>query len=378
MIDINVPQTLLGGLSAKEFMQEYWHKKPLLIKSCITDYKSIVSKNQLFELATQENVKSRLIQQNSKTKKWQIKHSPISSLPKTDNPWTVLVTNVNEHIDEIHEFMQKFAFIPRARLDDVMISYANDGGSVGAHFDTYDVFLFQGMGKRKWQISSQTDLSLIPDSPLKLLANFQPEQEWILEEGDMLYLPPHYAHHGVAIGECMTYSVGFRAPALNELVFEYFMDMVALLEDYDIPQDIYSDPEQIATNKSGKIPPKMAEFLQSTLDKLVMPSASHLLGTYLTKLNDETIFEEYLQKNSVLNFDKFKAKVKSLQMHKSSKANYDDEYFYINGERSICEIEHIKLLHTLADEGNLDISHIKSHEYLMQEVYEWYTNGWLV
>ncbi len=378
MIDINLPQILLGGLNAKQFMQEYWHKKPLLIKSCIQNYKSIITKNQLFDLACQDNIKSRVIQQNNKTKKWHVKQSPLSSLPKTNNPWTVLVTNVNEYNDEIYKFMQKFAFIPYARLDDVMVSYATDGGSVGAHFDTYDVFLFQGMGKRCWQISSQTDLSLVPDSPLKLLQNFAPEQEWILEEGDMLYLPPHYAHHGVALGECMTYSVGFRAPALNELIFEYFMDMVALLEDYDIPNTIYSDADQPATIKPGEIPQKMADFLQTSLDNLVMPSASHLLGTYLTKLNDESIFEDYLNNTQILSLIEFSQKTNIINMHNASKANYDKEYFYINGERSICEIEHIELLHSLADERILNILSIKKHAYLIQEVYEWYSNGWLI
>jgi 50S ribosomal protein L16 3-hydroxylase len=371
MIDITKPLQLLGGLSATNFMREYWQKKPLLIKSCINCYKPIISKNQLFELAKKHEVKARLIQQSIKTKKWSIKHSPILSLPKTSNPWTLLVSNMNEYNDEIYKFMQMFSFIPYARLDDVMISYANDGASVGAHFDSYDVFLFQGMGKRKWQISSQKDLSLVEDAPIKILKEFFPQQEWILEEGDMLYLPPQYAHFGVAIGECMTYSVGFRAPVLKELVFEYFMDMVGLLEDYDIPQTLYTDAKQKAITCAGEIPSKMSEFLQHTLDNLQMPSASHLLGMYLTRTNSEILpMENPLEFEEFLTYEK-------IYLHKASKAQYDSEYFYINGEKSACEILEVKYLQALADNKEMELNTIKFIKNLIHEVYDWYQMGWV-
>jgi len=373
MIDINSPLDLLGNISPNDFMQNYWQKKPLLIKSSIANYKPIISKNQLFLLAKQEDIKSRLIQQNTKTKKWHVKEAPILSIPKTSNPWTLLVSNVNDFYEQINQFLQKFAFIPYARLDDVMISYANDGGSVGAHFDTYDVFLFQGMGQRKWQISLQTDLELIEDAPLKLLKNFIPEQEWVLEEGDMLYLPPQYAHHGIAIGECMTYSIGFRAPVLKDLVFEYFMDMIGLLEEYDIDHEIYTDPDQKATVKAGKIPENLVFFLQNTLNNLVMPKASHLLGTYLTKLNTDI---NPLQ--NPISLEEFK-NIDNIELFMASKANYDDEYFYINGEKSYCEQTLINNLYPLADNRTLNIKNtdIQNNAIILEELYEWYTLGWV-
>ncbi len=377
-VDIDIPLELLGGISAKHFMQNYWQKKPLLIKSCIGNYKPSLSKNQLFNLAMRDDITARLISHEANKNIWQVKTSPLKHIPKdTKKPWTILVSNVNDYFDDINQFLQQFSFIPYARLDDVMVSYATDGGGVGAHFDSYDVFLFQAKGQRKWQISNQEDLTLIEDAPLKLLKNFLPQQEFILEEGDMLYLPPQYAHNGIAIGECMTYSVGFRAPILKDLIFEYFMDLIAELENYDLPTSIYADPQQNATTKSGLIPSNLAMFLQNSLNELILPNASSMLGCYLTRANSDIL---PLDKNMLISFDKFK-QLKILSLALASKALYDDEYFYINGEKSYCKKQDIELLQELADKRCLNLasnnSGIKNNLDLMQELYEWYEMGWI-
>jgi 50S ribosomal protein L16 3-hydroxylase len=391
-IDIINALELLGGISAQEFMQEYWQKKPLVIRKAIAqNVAALITKQDLFHLASQKNVTSRLLQYQTKNDKWQVKHGPFKKLPQiNDEPWTILVSNVNEYYDVVHNFLQQFTFIPNVRLDDVMISYANNGGSVGAHFDSYDVFLFQGMGTRVWQISAQQDLTLIENSPLKLLKNFQPEQEYVLEQGDMLYLPPHYAHHGIAQGECMTYSVGFRAPALNELVYEYFMDMVGLLDDYNIPETLYTDPQQIATTQSGRIPDTLVDFLQNTLNQLTMPSVSRLLGTYLTRVNDEDIFNLPSKSFTLAQLKQYN---QYISLHKASKASYDDSFFYINGEHGACAAEYIKLLQPLADVKMLDLNSIHALyqnaiqqnnkkdvdalDVIYEYLYAWYTQGWL-
>src|SRR5690606_39783213 len=188
-------------------------------------------------MAAREDVESRLITHFSA--KWHLEKGPFPKLPsprKTD--WTLLIQGVNLHDDAADALLQQFRFIPDARLDDLMISYATPNGGVGPHFDSYDVFLLQAHGRRRWRIGSQKDLSLVEDLPLKILKHFKPEQEFVLEPGDMLYLPPHYAHDGIAADECMTYSIGFRAPSYQELgeaFLHFMMDSIDLKGRYADP-----------------------------------------------------------------------------------------------------------------------------------------------
>ncbi|WP_341648763.1 cupin domain-containing protein [Thauera humireducens] len=215
---MNLPtlETLLGGLSAREFLAEYWQKKPLLIRQAVPGFTGVLSKDELFDLACDPDVESRYIRlpADGLEGDWTLEHGPQSRgrLRGKKQPWTVLVQGLNLWVPDGDRLLHRFDFIPQARLDDLMVSYAVDGGGVGPHFDNYDVFLLQGMGKRRWQISDQADRSLIEGAPLRILKNFQPAEDWVLEPGDMLYLPPHWAHNGVAIGECTTYSIGFARP----------------------------------------------------------------------------------------------------------------------------------------------------------------------
>jgi 50S ribosomal protein L16 3-hydroxylase len=225
-MDIQQPSPLLAGLSPAQFMQRHWHKKPLLVRQAIPGFKPPVGRAALFELAAREEVESRFIQHLDG--RWRLRHGPLArrSLPSLGTrEWTVLVQGVDLHDEAVHALLQQFRFVPQARLDDLMISYASDGGGVGPHFDSYDVFLLQAHGRRRWRIGRQKDLSLQPDVPLKVLSHFEPEEEFVLEAGDMLYLPPKWAHDGIAEGECMTYSIGFRSPARDELAREMLLRM---------------------------------------------------------------------------------------------------------------------------------------------------------
>jgi 50S ribosomal protein L16 3-hydroxylase len=213
MIPIDTPLALLNGLTPSQFMQRHWQKKPLLIRQAIPGFQALLDRPALFDLAEQDEVESRLIQQTPKG--WNMRNGPLArrALPAVKSPnWALLVQGVDQHVESVHALLQQFRFVPDARLDDLMISYATDGGGVGPHFDSYDVFLLQAHGRRRWRIGKQKDLTLVEGAPLKILQNFEPEEEFVLEPGDMLYLPPRYAHDGVAEGECMTYSIGFRAP----------------------------------------------------------------------------------------------------------------------------------------------------------------------
>ena len=209
------PLPLLGGLTPAQFMRRHWQKKPLLIRSAIPGFRPLLSRARLFALATRAEVESRLVTRYG-SRSWALEHGPLkrAALPSLAAPsWTLLVQGVDLHDDAVHGLLQSFRFVPDARLDDLMISWASPGGGVGPHFDSYDVFLLQAQGRRRWRIGRVQDPALDEDAPLKILKRFVAEEEHVLEPGDMLYMPPEWAHDGVAYGgACMTYSIGFRAP----------------------------------------------------------------------------------------------------------------------------------------------------------------------
>jgi len=256
---------ILGVIGVDRFLRDYWQKKPLLVRQAIPGFRALVSKKSLLELAGREDVQSRLI--TSFGGLWSMRHGPFERLPKQDHDWTMLVQSVNLYKPLVDRLMRRFAFVPYSRLDDIMISLAADGGGVGPHFDSYDVFLLQAQGRRRWRVSSQKDLSVHADLPLKILQNFTPEEEWVLEPGDMLYLPPQYAHDGQAIGSCMTYSVGFRAPTYTELAREF---LFSLAERIELPGRV-TDTGRKRTDSPARLDSRL---LRSAADRL-----AHLRGT---------------------------------------------------------------------------------------------------
>lgn len=229
MTSANSPRTLLGGLTPAQFLSQHWQKSPLLIRGALPGFVSPLEPDDLAGLACEEGIEARLVEEHGPDKAWQVSHGPFdeetfSRLPVSG--WSLLVQAVDHYMPEVAELLEAFDFIPRWRLDDIMVSYAPPGGSVGAHVDQYDVFLLQASGRRRWQLGGTpgNDARLIPGIDLRILEDFtvEADQDWVLEPGDMLYLPPGVAHHGISdADDCLTFSIGFRAPSSDEVVTSF-------------------------------------------------------------------------------------------------------------------------------------------------------------
>jgi len=210
------------GIDASSFLSRYWERKPLLMRSALPDFQCQLTPEELAGLACEPDVESRIVLEQGGIHPWEARYGPFdeesfATLPESH--WTLLVQDVDKHLPSVARLLEPFRFLPEWRVDDVMVSYATDQGSVGPHFDEYNVFLFQAQGRRRWRIHTQpvSEEDFIPDLDLRLLPEFEAEQEWVLHPGDILYLPPRVAHWGIAEGDCLTCSIGFRAPALREL-----------------------------------------------------------------------------------------------------------------------------------------------------------------
>ncbi|MEK1907665.1 MAG: cupin domain-containing protein [Pseudomonas sp.] len=265
----DVPLQLLGGLTAREFLRDYWQKKPLLIRQAIPNFESPISPDELAGLALEEEVESRLVIEHGE-RPWELRRGPFAEdafgqLPERD--WTLLVQAVDQFVPDVAELLKHFNFLPSWRIDDVMVSFAAPGGGVGPHYDNYDVFLLQAHGQRRWKIGQMCDAEspLLPHADLRILADFEQTDEWVLEPGDMLYLPPRLAHFGTAEDDCMTYSVGFRAPSAAE-VLTHFTDFLAqFLPDEERYSDAGTaptdDPHQIQLDALDRLKALLAEHM---------------------------------------------------------------------------------------------------------------------
>jgi 50S ribosomal protein L16 3-hydroxylase len=366
--------TLLGGLSPAVFLRDYWHKKPLLIRQAIPGFAPLLSRQALFDLAGRDDVESRLIQQRDDN--WKMDHGPLANLPPLkQSQWTMLVQGVNLHDNQADDLLRQFRFLPDARLDDLMISYATDGGGVGPHFDSYDVFLLQAHGKRRWQISAQKDLSLIDGMPLKILSNFQAEQEFVLEPGDILYLPPHYAHDGVAVGECMTYSIGFRAPAFQELG-EAFLQFMA--DSIDLPGR-YADPELSVTKHPAEIPAPLLTRVTEEINKMrfTQDDITIFLGEYLSEPKASVFFDPIDKPLTPARFEQA-AKKRGIRLSRKTSMLYRGKHVFINGESFAVGRADKTLLSTLADMRHLDklgLQHASPD--VLEAFHGWYQDGWI-
>ncbi|MFN3440345.1 MAG: JmjC domain-containing protein [Acidovorax sp.] len=368
-MDIQQPLPLLGGLTAAQFMRRHWQKKPLLVRQAIPQFAPPVLRTELFALAAEETVESRLVQLVKGS--WKLRHGPFTrrALPALQQPdWTLLVQGVDLHNDAVHALMQQFRFVPEARLDDLMISYASNGGGVGPHFDSYDVFLLQAHGKRRWRIGRQKDLSLREDIPLKVLAHFEPEEEFVLEPGDMLYLPPRYAHDGIAEGECMTYSIGFRAPTRAELAQEL---LVRLAEDAadDDNALLYRDGGQAAVAQPAAIPLGLQDFARDALSRaLAQPLVlERALGEYLTEPKASVWFEP----------GDAGVMLEGVRLDRRSRMMYDAQHIFINGESYRAAGRDATLMRRLADERQLAARDLaRASDDALELLSSWCDAGW--
>lgn len=278
--------SVLGDLSVETFLKDYWHKKPVIIRNAYPDFVNPVDKDELAGISVEPDVESRIVIEHS-PQKWELKHGPFgeedfAQLPK--NKWTLLVQAVDHWVPEVKDMLKDFDFIPRWRLDDIMISYATKGGSVGPHYDYYDVFLIQGAGQRSWQIDRVCDESdaILPNTPVKILQQFNAQEEWVLNPGDMLYLPPGVAHNGVALDdECMTLSVGFRAPSDADIACEFGSFLADQLPDHKR----YGDPNRSAPEHSGIIDEQSVEIVKGIMQQYIDDPKlmARWLGRYMTE-----------------------------------------------------------------------------------------------
>ncbi|MCK9213005.1 MAG: cupin domain-containing protein [Rhodoferax sp.] len=378
-MDVTQALPLLGGISPRVFMKRYWQKKPLLVRQAVPGFKPLLDRAQLFELAANEDAQTRMVIHEPGSKPgWRFKHGPFQrrALPPLKQPgWTILVQGVDLHHERVHALMNQFRFVPDARLDDLMISFATDGGGVGPHYDSYDVFLLQALGQRRWRIGRQKDLSLQPDVPLKILAHFEPEVEYVLEPGDLLYLPPRYAHDGIAEGECMTYSIGFRIPNRAELARELLQRLAEEAEEA-VGVRLYRDPDQPAVDQTAEIPGRMLEFARDALQDALQDSRALArgLGEYLTEPKPNVWFEARAESVA----DTQALKTQGIRLDRRTRMMFDAHHIFINGESFSASGRDATLMCVLANERVLlapDVCKLSAQAQIL--VTAWWGAGWL-
>ena len=364
---------LLGGISPEVFLAEYWQKKPLLVRQALPDFGGWLDRDRLSKLALCDDAESRLVR--FVRGQCLLDHGPfeeedLAGLPKKN--WSLLVSGVNHFLPDGDALLHAFDFIPYARMDDLMVSFAPTGGGVGPHFDSYDVFLIQGLGRRRWEISAQDDLEVMDDAPLRILKRFAPTQSWELEPGDMLYLPPQYAHNGVALSDCMTWSVGFRVPTAEDMVGNFLNYM----QDHLKPVGHYSDPDLMRSPHPAEIPETMLDQVEGMLkaihwDKTVVED---FLGRHLSEPKAHIFFNPPEHPLKPTAFGKAVAKT-GLRLDARSQLLFRGHRFFMNGERMECTRETCALLQTLADRRHLPPTTLTD---LLPLLHEWYVAGFVV
>src|SRR5574341_739841 len=290
---------LLGELTPREFLRRYWQKRPLLVRGAIPDFAEVVAKRDLFKLAARDDVESRIVERRGA--RWHTMHGPFRHPTPKRSDWTLLVNGVNLHIPRADALLQRFNFVPQARLDDVMVSYATPGGGVGPHVDSYDVFLLQGPGRRRWRL---------------------PGKSYVVESGDLLYLPPGVRHDGVALEPCFTYSIGFRAPRGAELGAA-FLDW---LHERGLPEAQYRDPGLSPTRSAGRIPARMLRHACGYLGKIrwSRDDVERFLGEYLSEPKAHVVFEPRLIRRTLGR--------STVRLDARTRLLYSGKRFFINGE----------------------------------------------
>lgn len=364
----------LGGLTAEQFLQEYWQKKPLLVRNAFPGFSGLIDKEDLFDLASDPEAEVRLVEYKEDI--WQVQRSPFKEKDirkKRKHPWTFLVQGLNLSVPKADAFMRQFNFVPWARLDDLMVSYAVDTGGVGPHYDDYDVFLVQGLGQRRWQIGPQEDKTLVDGAPLKILKNFKPVEDWVVNPGDLLYLPPDWAHNGIAIGECTTYSVGFRSPLAQELTSEF---LTYLQERIDIP-GLYADPDLKLQEHPGEIGEAMVDQVADMIARVRWDrdDVRNFLGCYLSEPKPHIYFDA---PKEPLSRKKFLSAIQKsgLTLDARTQFLFSNGFFFMNGETEDVPADEHALFRQLADQRKLPAMGNLSPE-AGELLYVWYCDGFL-
>jgi len=366
----------LGGLSPGAFLRRHWQKRARLVRRAMPGFTGPFSRDDLFALACRDDVESRLVVRSGA--RWSADHGPFTqralcSLPS--RAWTLLVQGTNLVDARADALMRRFAFVPYARLDDLMVSYAAPGGGVGPHVDSYDVFLLQGFGRRRWRWGAQRDLAFVPDLPLRILARFAPAHDEVLEPGDMLYLPPQAAHDGVAVDACTTYSIGFRAALAQEMAeafLTYLADTVALAGRY-------ADPDLAATRTPARIPAAMQARVAHTLARMPIArvGVDAFLGAWLTEPKAHVFFDPPARIPPLGAFAKALAR-RGARLDLRTQALYDARAVYANGERLVVAPAARAAIRRLADRREVtprEASALPPEAVAL--LHDWYRHGWL-
>jgi 50S ribosomal protein L16 3-hydroxylase len=367
---------LLGGRSAAAFLARFWHKNALLVRQAMPGFDGFLDFSALVRLACRDDVESRLVTREGR--RWTLAHGPFrrvdfKALPARN--WTLLVQGVNLVEPEGDALLRRFSFLPFARLDDLMVSYAAPGGGVGPHFDSYDVFLLQGFGRRRWRYGRQDDLALRPRLPVKILRRFTPEHDAQFAAGDLLYLPPHYAHDGVAIDACTTYSIGFRAPGATELA-RAFLDF--LHERIDLPGR-YADPDLVPTREPAAIGRTMRRRCARMLSGLGWdaPLVSQFLGCWLSEPKPTVFFEPPARPVTRSEFLR-NALRRGIRLNARTQLLYDERHVFVNGSALRWPGSGRRAMKQLANARALAPRALKDAPVALTALlYSWYRDGYL-
>ena len=361
-------EALLGSLSPQVFLRRYWQKRPLLVRRALPGFSGVISKSALNALASRADVESRLVER--KQDAWHVTSGPLSRarLARAGaRDWTLLVNGVNLHNAAAERLLRRFDFIPQARLDDLMVSYAAPGGGVGPHFDSYDVFLIQGAGRRAWRLAKARPFRLVEGAPLKLIAGFRADEEVVLEPGDLLYLPPGWGHDGVALDACFTCSVGFRAPRGAELAAS-FLDH---LHERGLPDADYRDPSLRPTAHPAQIGRELLAFALKHLARIRWSRADveDFLGRFLSTPKPNVVFSPSKKRAS-------RIEGKTVVLDAKTQLLYLGVRFFINGELLVPRAAQRRALAALADRRRASGA-LLSRAGLERLILEWHSSGYL-
>jgi 50S ribosomal protein L16 3-hydroxylase len=371
---VDQPTALLGGLSPQIFMRRHWQKKPLLVRGAWPGAEPPLARPALFELAQREHVESRLVRRSGT--QWTMRRGPFGkrSLPPLSQPdWTLLVQGADLHDAAAAAMLERFRFVPDARLDDLMISFATPGGGVGPHLDSYDVFLLQVQGRRRWRVGPVADRSLVEGLPVKILRHFEPTEEWVLDAGDMLYLPPLWGHDGIAQDECMTCSIGFRAPGRISLAAQLLQHLAEQAGEQlgERADPVYRDRTQGATETPGRIPDGLAAFAADAVQRALADASAlpQALGCWLTEPKAQVWFDAG---------DALPPAPVALRLDRRTRMMYDDRHVFINGEAFRAGGRDARLMQRLADKRRLEAADLAgASEEARSLLSDWAEAGWL-